>query len=238
MHQLILRLSAALLTFAFGIAVSAIYSMIGVRYASEVDLKIEVPIAQVELSCYPGISIEIPAITVAERYFPSMKLSESEWSDQFVSKWYSSHLKAMQEAPLYSAGNRDLESYRFVWLRSFHHPVAVRVWKCGPERCISVKEANGAGGYEPGSLIVNRTRRLTEAEWGEFMWRLEESCYWNLPTPEQDAGLDGAQWIFEAVKGGRYHIVHRWTPQSGSYRELCLYALKLSGLEVDSDYLY
>lgn len=238
MHRLILRLSAALLTFALGIAVSAIYSLNSARYISEPDVpKIEAAIPRVELSCYPGISIPTPAIAQAS-YFPSVKLSQNEYGDQSVRNWYSGHLRAMNEAPLYAPDHGGLESYRFLWLRSFHHPVAVRIWKCGTERCISVKVSDGAGGYEPGRLIVNHTRTLAAAEWNEFMRRLEESCYWNLPSTEGNIGFDGAQWIFEAVKGGRYHIVDRWTPQSGSYLELCLYALELSGLAVTDRYRY
>ena len=235
MHQLIVRLCAALLTFAVGIAASNIFSIIGAWYTSEPDLPIieEAPIPRVELSCYPGISIPTPA-TASDSYFPSLKLSDNEYSDQFAGNWYSGQLRAMNESPMYSPDHRRLESYRFLWLRSFHHPVAVRIWKCGTDRCISVKEADGAGGYEPGRLIVNHTRILATAEWDEFMRRLEEACYWNLPTREDDRGFDGANWILEGVKGGRYHIVDRWSPQSGSYRELCLYALALSGLEVAS----
>jgi hypothetical protein len=71
------------------------------------------------------------------------------------------------------------------------------------------------------------------------MEHLDDSCYWQLATQDDSMdGNDGARWILEGVKGGRYHIVDRWTPQNGSYRELCLYALKLSGLKLDASELY
>ena len=41
--------------------------------------------------------------------------------------------------------NSEAESYRFLWLRSFHRPVAVRVWSAGCERFVTLKELSGAG---------------------------------------------------------------------------------------------
>jgi hypothetical protein len=105
-------------------------------------------------------------------------------------------------------------------------------------RFISVKELDGAGGYEPGKLKLDRKRELTLEEWSGFMRHLDDSCYWQLLSQDHADGNDGSQWIFEGIKGGRYHVVDRWTPQNGSYRELCLFMLQLSGLKLDSSELY
>ena len=35
----------------------------------------------------------------------------------------------------------------------------------------------------------------------------------------------------EGVEAGRYHVVERWTPEPGAYRELCRGMLDLSGLD-------
>ena len=236
MQRLILRFSAALLTFVLGVAVSALNSMWSVRCISvPTVVEIEVPLPPVEPSCFPGRSIEAPSVA-GPSYFPSKVLSPNDSSRHSLSEWYSKHLRAMSEAPMYYAEDRWAESYRFLWLRSFDHPVAVRIWKCGSVRLIAVKELSGAGGYEPGKVIRSYKRQLTAAEWNDFMRRLDDSCFWNLPTPEESFGNDGAQWIFEGVKEGRYHIVDRWTPTSGSYYELCLYVLKLSRLKIEDMY--
>lgn len=47
--------------------------------------------------------------------------------DDFVRGWYSSHLRSMAEPSLSCGAIED--SYRFVWLRSFHSPVAVRMYR-------------------------------------------------------------------------------------------------------------
>jgi hypothetical protein len=235
MRRIILRLSTALLAFAIGVAVTAIYRMNGPQTLGSLSgmAQDEVPIAEVALSCYPGRSIPIPAGGNLS-YFPARVLSKNEWGDQSRANWYSRHLIAMKEAPLYSSDTGGLESYRFLWLRSFHQPVAVHLWKCGAEHCLTVKEMSGAGGYEPGTIILNRSRKLTATEWSVFQRRLELSCYWQLPSEEESSGFDGAQWILEGVKEDRYHVVDRWTPQHGSYFELCMYVLNLSGLTINT----
>ena len=48
-----------------------------------------------------------------------------------------------------------LESYRFLWLRTFHKPIAVRVWSADSRYYLVVKELSGQGGYEPGRIIVS-----------------------------------------------------------------------------------
>jgi hypothetical protein len=148
--------------------------------------------------------------------------------DTFRNEWYSKHLKALNEPALPSIGGAN-ETYRFLWLRSFHHPIAIRAWRTGEERNMVFKELDGAGGYGPGKLIANETRRLTANEWDEFIDLLQKASYWQLPTESKDSGLDGAQWVLEGKKDEQYHIVDRWSPRSGSYLEACSYLLKLSG---------
>jgi hypothetical protein len=240
MRRTLLRLATALLTFCLGVVVAGISSVKRTETTSSptVEVTLQVPFTPVETGCYPGRSLETSPID-QESFFPPKILTQDQPGNTFRNNWYSKHLIAMNEESLYSPQSEWVEGYRFLWLRTFHHPVAVRIWKCGSVRFISVKELDGAGGYEPGKLKLDRKRELTPDEWSGFMRRLDESCYWQLPTQDDaGAGNDGAQWIFEGVKGGRYHVVDRWTPQSGSYRELCLYALKLSGLKLDTSELY
>ena len=148
--------------------------------------------------------------------------------DSFRNEWYSKYLKAMDVSSLNSIAESD-ETYRFLWLRTFHHPIAIRVWRKGEERNMVFKELDGAGGYDPGKLIANRTRRLTTDEWDKFIKLLQQASYWQLPKESKNGGRDGAQWILEGKKDEQYHVVDRWSPEGGSYREACLYLLKLSG---------
>jgi hypothetical protein len=62
------------------------------------------------------------------KYFPQGVLEDNAQVDSFLSGWYSKHLKALEEPFLFLESERSsAESYRFVWLRTFHHPVILRV---------------------------------------------------------------------------------------------------------------
>ena len=234
MHRLIIRISAALITFTLGVGGVAIYRLNeATPTIPVVEQHVEVTIIPFPAVCYPGRSVPTNAMAKG-LYFPPKVFSENDWGDESYANWFSSHLRAMNEEPLHVWDDGATESYRFLWLRSFHHPVAVNIWSCGSERFIAVKEMSGAGGYEPGNLILHQQRTLTTDEWNHFIRLFDNTCFWQLPTPNAILGNDGAQWIFEAVKRGRYHVVDRWSPRGGSYRELCLYMLELSGLKVDT----
>src|SRR4030095_13611593 len=235
MSGLRIRISIALLAFTLGYAVSTVYRLVRGETITPLTLPtVAEPLASLPQVWYPGRSIGI-ALPNKWAYFPPGMLSQRPWHDQFRINWYSKHLIAMKEPPMYSINVREFESYRFLWLRSFHHPVAVRISKYGDQHFISVKETNGAGGYEPHQLILHQTRMLAAAEWAAFIRLINRTCYWQLQSEDENiGGTDGAQRILEAVKKSRYHVVDRWSPDDGSYREVCIYALKLSGLNIDT----
>jgi hypothetical protein len=177
-------------------------------------------------SCFPGRSTEISRIQVTGHYFP-------QDVPRFFVEWFSKHLRAMDE-PSLRRGNAFEETYRFLWLRSFHRPIAVRVWRAGDRYFLVAKELDGAGGYAPGNIIVNKSRQLTSEEWITFMRLLEQSCFWNLaPEDTNTRGNDGAEWVVEGVKQGRYHVADVWTPNAGAYHDACIYLLKIAELGID-----
>lgn len=178
-------------------------------------------------TCFPGRSTEISRIPSKGKYFP-------QDVPPFFVEWFSKHLRAMNEPSLLSSTDSLDEVYRFLWLRSFHPPVAVRVWRTGEEYFLNAIELNGAGGYEPGKELARKARPLTSEEWVTFMRPLEESCFWNLPRRDPDnRGNDGAEWIVEGLRQGRYQVTDVWSPSSGAYRDACIYLLKISGLGID-----
>lgn len=235
MKQMILKVSVGLLGFYLGIAATFFYFTRHGRVDNGMQGK------QAEKSftpaCFPGLSLEInPRTNSSSSYFPEGIFTGNQRQNQFLASWYSKHLSAMDEPSLVSA--TEGEYYRFLWLRSFHRPIAVRIWRTGNKSSLLVKEMDGAGGYEPGKLVINETRPLTEAEWKEFLGLLDKSCYWQMPVNKEIAMTDGAQWILEGARKGRYHIVDRQSPESGDYREACLFLLKISGLKVPGEDVY
>jgi len=171
-----------------------------------------------------------PAV-VASGYFPiagdggragcdSHAIRDSE------DEWYSEDLKAAQENSLLEASRTrrpaGAATYRFTWLRSFHHPVVIRVEeRSGRPAALIAKELTGKGGYDPGGIGRHLERQLTQEEAGRFGSTLARTGLLTLPTKDCDAGfgVDGAEWIVEAVDPSGYHLVVRWSPERGPTRE-------------------
>ncbi len=158
--------------------------------------------------------------------------------DLFVRRWYSNHLRAMSEPALScgSGGNQDV--YRFTWLRTFHHPIAVRVTHSDGGTVLEAVELGGAGGYEPGKVIRQIRKPLSPREWEALADRIEKAEFWQQPSHDAagDSGRDGAQWIVEGRHAHTYHVVDRWSPSEGAYRALGLRFIELSGFHPDSIY--
>jgi hypothetical protein len=163
----------------------------------------------------------------AQRYFPDHAFSTDDSANQFKIDWYSKNLKALEEPSLWELSQESKQQvYRFLWLRTFHHPVAVRIeFQSDGSASVTVKVTDGAGGYAPGNLVENRANQFSRIRVKWFLDRVDELKYWNLPTEEAKNGvidLDGAQWILEATRNGHYKIVDRWSPKDGPIRELGL----------------
>jgi hypothetical protein len=60
--------------------------------------------------------------------------------------------------PSLSCDRTGAETYRFLWLRTWGHPIAVRIAGLSTGGLISAVELDGAGGYGPGTILrtVNR----------------------------------------------------------------------------------
>jgi len=178
-----------------------------------------------------------------EPYFPKGAFSDDTHVDPFIARWYSTYLTALREPSLLQlTGKPSCETYRFVWLRTFHHPVIVRLdIRADGIGELTAKVSNGTGGYEPGQLIQDISRPLTREQTDTFLAKVGTVKFWELPSYENSGGggEDGSQWIIEGVKEGKYHVVDRWTPSKGAVRELGLtLALGLAELKVPKDELY
>jgi len=235
MKWLLLKLLAAVLTFTIGVGASLIWS----TYLDAPDLDIPqadeiLPVYQ--RHCFPGLAIASELKT--NQYFPDQSFGNTPLSRYFKNGWYSRNLVAMNEPSMFKRDERG-ERYRFLWLRSFGYPIAIRVEQEGDRRFIVTKESHGAGGYDTRRLLSESRRPLSAGEWFVLEDKLEQACFWRLPSIEEEpTGEDGAQWILEGQLDGRYHVVDRWSPTSGAYREACMYLLRISGIDLSREALY
>lgn len=189
------------------------------------------------------------ALTVATfaqtAYFPASAFDADNSSDQFIARWFSGQLTALEEPSLLELSkDKSVESYRFLWLRTFHHPVAVRVdVHADGTATLTTKMADGAGGYEPGKLTTNASRLLSKHETARLLAAIKSAGFWSMmgPIPKK-AGvveLDGAEWSIEGVNQGKYHVVTRWSPKDGPVYTLGRFFLfDLAGLKIPESEFY
>ena len=165
------------------------------------------------------------------KYFPHNSRDKSGL-DSFTNSWYSEQLTAMKEPVIFTDKTKN-EVYRFTWLRTFHHPVAIRIEKHNDSYVLYWKMCDGAGGYKPGKLIVDRQKTVTRVTWEEFTSKLRTIGFWQMSTSVKVLGNDGAEWILEGKLVNDYHVVTRWTPNASSdYYKCCDYLIGLTDLKI------
>lgn len=175
-----------------------------------------------------GVLWACPSIA-AQTYFPPGILAEKPAVSKFEEEWYSKELKLLREPSLWeSSKTQKSETYRFLWLRSFHPGIAIRIdLKADGSSVATIKIDNEKGKGEPTKLVKSKVLRLTENQTQLFLDRVSDWGFWAQATVEKTdtIGVDGAEWILEGVKNGEYLILNRWSPKAGPVHDLGTYML-------------
>lgn len=154
---------------------------------------------------------------------------------RFTQHWYSEQLFALGESCLPAMGSPN-PIYRFLWLRTFHHPFVVRleVQQDGTGKIIA-READGAGGYKPGKITSTSALPVSKEKVDEFLKRLDAANFFGDRYPDH-RGMDGAEWIVEFADKTEYKMQLKWTPdESDPFRAACLYLFSLSDFGLPKD---
>ena len=192
-----------------------------------------------EVPAFDGQINPCPSRSSSEYFFPKSAFSTGEGQDdQFTRTWYTKHLKAMSEPSLSCGLVNGEDTYRFIWLRTFHHPIAVKITLTKSQIKLEAKELSGAGGYEPGKILRKTNKILTNAQWENVLSSVAKAKFWNDQPKVTLLGLDGAQWIYEARRGTSYRVIERWTPDDKNYRNLGLTMIRLAGWLVPEGEIY
>lgn len=169
------------------------------------------------------------SIATATDYFPQGSLGSSAEIHKFKAGWYTSYLQALGEKPMFGFDiPKNIERYRFIWLRTFHRPVVMRVEVKEGSGTLIVKVSDGTGGFERGKLVREETRALSPRDLEIIRAHFRVQDFFALPSfDEKNAGADGSEWIIEAQVRGRYHVVTRWTPEDGAVRRIGMNLLEI-----------
>jgi hypothetical protein len=95
---------------------------------------------------------------------------------------------------------------------------------------------SGASAHALRTFRKPKHLRITQKKWNSFLRALDQARFWSLAIEEEAIVSDGSHWVLEGVKDGDYHLVDRWSPQSGKFRAACLRLIKLSEIDVRSVY--
>jgi hypothetical protein len=182
-----------------------------------------------------GIDTIDKNIRDSELYFPIATRIDSDKCigfDSFTNEWYSRHLRAMNESVLFE-GKINKEIFRFTWLRTFHNPVVIRIEKENDSVNLFYKMTDGAGGYEPGEIVIDSRKKLALNDWQKFIQLVDSCHFWStMPCEKLVKGLDGSQWILEGATNDYYQVVDEWMPEEGSYYDCCNFLIELTGLNI------
>jgi hypothetical protein len=152
-----------------------------------------------------------------ETYFPPRAFGQEKFAvgkaeiDSFF-------LKRLEEPSLFMrTQNASAEAYRFLWLRTFHNPIAVRmdVQADGTSQ-LTIKVADGHAGfpYTVKKLIQNTTHSLSREQTDAFRNKARAAGFWKAASVDRGgpAATDCDGWILEGLHAGKYHVVERAIP--------------------------
>ncbi len=146
-------------------------------------------------------------------YFPAGSLDDRADMHAFTSQWYSKHLSAMQEPALSGMTNAaGAECYRFLYLPTWGHPVAVRVTRSGEVFTVHATFLSGQGGYDPGTITHQSYRTLNKKDSDGLRKMIAKVDLFSIPKTDDTRGCDGEEWVLEGVADGQYAVVTRWCP--------------------------
>jgi hypothetical protein len=85
------------------------------------------------------------------------------------------------------------------------------------------------------AIIVGLVEKpLGEDEWRLFKESIYQNRYWLLQREIDRMGVDGGTWTIEgrrpdaeSFKKRSYHVVSRWSPEEGAFRNICKHLLEM-----------
>ena len=196
-----------------------------------------------------GLCTPYARAETAEPYFPpgtwwspGFKWSQ-EKSDVFHQDWFGGQLAAMQEAPLWTASEADASGdvIRLLFSPTFSRPSVLRLTKAGTgDYLYDFRQSDGAGGYDPGQLVVQDQGRLTRDQADQLEGLLAEVQPLTLDPdvtgkPDADGStlvcFDGSGMVLEVRLSGIYHAAERHEcemPKDSPLRQLTWFFNEIS----------
>jgi hypothetical protein len=183
-------------------------------------------------------------------YFPKRAFGENQ--EQSATNYYGAWLSFFKEPSLLREAPEGAakEVYRFLWLRTFHHAIVIRVdvAKDGTGNLVTKVSTGEAGfGMRNRKIIGETSRPVSRDDVQSLLTLINEKGFWTTPsyTKTDQTGTDGSEWVLEGMNGGKYHVVARWTPCDSSRsdkKDICaigrMFTFDLAHLDIPKDEFY
>jgi hypothetical protein len=159
-------------------------------------------------------------------FFPPSSFEHDPSVNDLIAELHTDLLVAFDEPALSSGNFVAGKIFRFVrfngWIGS------VSIIPNGGTANLAAKELDYSGSHPPPHGAYKKSSRdLTDAEWQRFRKLFDRTDFWNLPSANDQIGLDGCRWTCEACEPGAYHFVHQWSPDGSAFATLCNYVMRL-----------
>ncbi len=105
------------------------------------------------------------------------------------------------------------EVQRLVWLRTFHHPMAVRLVRADSGCRVVLTILSGKGGADLGVVQRRDSSVTADARCAEVEATLTATGFGSDTLTPGLRRNDGAEWVFESRGAAGYRVVARWSPE-------------------------
>jgi hypothetical protein len=165
-----------------------------------------------------------------QAYFPERIFHPAFDGTPFMELMLAREMQRFEESSLYlRRTNASTHIYRLTWHRSFDPAIVVRL-EVEPDGTVRLFSKHFALRPVGTGKTTQREEKLSRREASSLIGKFERSGFWTATAEGEDGGLDGAMWLFEGCRGGRYHVVKRWSPENGDpFKSLGLDLLEAAG---------
>ena len=217
----------------------------GTRHKVPGPLTPDVGIKNIRMRLIPITLCLLTMVACSKQKQPSDDIEKHEWQRLKVVQLYwegerasqldgfSDALRQMSEPVYWNTSSNSLSGhfYRFLWLRTFDKPVIVTI-RSTDEGKVEIKSKifSGQSGFGIGQIEQEITTTNNSTAMATLMADLDR---WLPYVPEfnGDIGPDGAMWMIDGIKDGKYYIVHRWSPESGWVRDIGLRFMGVANIQ-------
>jgi hypothetical protein len=155
---------------------------------------------------------------------PDEKEFTSEKFPRFLKRLYPNAKTKTRNALIYAMEEPFVDTTRIdtakQWFRvtvnpCFRRPYSMIVEKSSGKSSLTIKVTNGFGCQYPGVLASTTKFKFVGELYDTVTTKLASLNFWALGDDTTcHGGLDGEEWLIEALDKGKYNAIYRWVPQS------------------------